>query len=100
MSRNFGVNVFDARNAVQLLVRSPARTVHATESVLLDAYDISTGKEHDVPDSFILALARAHDADNLLTIDTDFKTPCMNEETAYRNPVPAEKLDELSTADG
>ena len=51
----------------QSLVRSPARIVSTTETVLLEAYEISAEKNHDVYDSFIIALARVYDGDYLIS---------------------------------
>jgi len=100
MTREFGVEEVEARNAVQSLLRSPARIVSATDAVLLDAYEISAAKDHDVYDSFILALARSTEAAYLVTTDTDFDRLCADEEAVYRNPVPEETLDTLSLTDG
>ncbi len=100
MTNSFGVDPVDARNAIQSLVRSPARIVSAIETTVLDAYEISATKSHDVYDSFLLALARSHDADYLLTTDTDFELLCADESVTYRNPVPASKRERLSTVDG
>jgi len=100
MTSHFGVETVDARNAVRSLVDSPARIVAATDTVLADAYDISADVDHDVYDSFVLALARAHDADYLVTTDTDFETLCADESVQYRNPLPADERDRLSLANG
>lgn len=100
MTNNFGVADVDARNVVQSLIRSPARIVGATDGVLLDAYEISAEKEHDVYDSFVLAMARAYNATYLVTTDGDFELLCKDEEVEYRNPIPEDKLDVLSTVDG
>ncbi|WP_255171161.1 type II toxin-antitoxin system VapC family toxin [Natrononativus amylolyticus] len=100
MTGNFGVNTVDARNAIQSLVRSPARIVSATESTLLEAYDISAEKNHDVYDSFILALARSYDADYLITTDSDFDDLCDGEDVKYVNPIPTEKREKLTLIDG
>ena len=100
MTNNFGVDAVDARNAIQSLVRSPARIVSATETTLLDAYEISARENHDVYDSFILALARSYDADYLLTTDTDFDDLCEGEDVTYTNPIPPEKRDRLALIDG
>jgi hypothetical protein len=51
MTRTFDVPEVDARNAVQSLIRSPARIVAANKAALLDAYEISAEKDHDVYDS-------------------------------------------------
>lgn len=100
MTSQFGVDVVDARNAIQSLLTSPARIVAATDAVLLDAYEISAAKNHDVYDSFVLALARAHEADVLVATDTDFDTLCDDEGITYRNPIPEAKRDRLSFVDG
>jgi predicted nucleic acid-binding protein len=100
MTRKFDVPEVDARNAIQSLIRSPARIVAANKAVLLDAYEISAAKEHDVYDSFIIAMARAHDTQYLITTDTDFDDLCEGESTRYRNPIPDEKLAMLSEIDG
>lgn len=96
MTQEFGVDETDARNAVQSLVQSPARLVGATDGAMLDAYEISAEKNHDVYDSFIVALAREHDADLLVTTDTDFEALCADEAVEYRNPVPLDELDVLA----
>jgi predicted nucleic acid-binding protein len=54
------------------LHRGPARLVSATGTTVLDAYEISTAKNHDVYGSFSRALAREYDADYLITTDSDF----------------------------
>lgn len=100
MTRDFGVSTVDARNAVQSLVRSPARIAGATDRVILDAYEISAEKDHDVYDSFVLSMARAHDASTLLTTDVDFESLCVDEDVSYRNPVPEAELSRLSSTDG
>jgi predicted nucleic acid-binding protein len=99
MTNNFGVDDVDARNAVQSLVRSPARIVAATETTLLDAYEISAEKDHDVYDSFVLALARAYDVEYLLTTDSDFDELCAEETVQYVNPVPEENREQLALTD-
>ena len=100
MTNKFGVDTVDARNAVQSLIRSPARTIGATEATLLDAYEISAENDHDVYDSFIVALAREYDADYLLTTDDDFDDLCDGEDVVYTNPIPAEKREKLTFIDG
>jgi predicted nucleic acid-binding protein len=100
MTSTFGVDAVAARNAVQSLVQSPARIVSATETTLLAAYEISAAKNHDVYDSFLVALARAYDADYLLTTDGDFDDLCADEDVTYVNPVPAEKREKLARIDG
>lgn len=100
MTNNFGVDDVDARNAIQSLVRSPARIVGATETTLLEAYEISAEKNHDVYDSFIVALARTYDADYLVTTDRDFDDLCDGEDVTYVNPIPVEKREKLTLIDG
>jgi hypothetical protein len=60
------------------------------------AYRISTDKNHDVYDSFILALARAYGADYLITTDDDFGEPCDSEEVTYADPIPPDKGSKLT----
>jgi len=100
MTNKFGVNTVTARNAIQSLVRSPARIISATETTLLKAYEISAAKNHDVYDSFIVALARAYNADYLITTDGDFDDLCQGEDVKYVNPIPAEKREKLTLIDG
>ena len=100
MTSNFGVDATAARNAIQSLVRSPARIVGATETTLLEAYDISAEKNHDVYDSFIIALAREYNADYVITTDGDFDDLCDGEDVQYVNPIPAEKREKLTRIEG
>lgn len=100
MTNDFGVDEVAARNAVQSLIQSPARIVSATETTLLEAYKVSAEKNHDVYDSFIIALARAHDADYLITTDGDFDHLCADEDVQYVNPIPAAKREKLTQIDG
>lgn len=99
MVQQFGVEPVDARNAVQSLIQSPARIISATDTTILDAYDISAEKNHDVYDAFLLALARSYDADYLLTTDADFAELCEAEDVTYQNPTPAEKRDVLTVTE-
>jgi predicted nucleic acid-binding protein len=100
MTNNFGVDAVAARNAIQSLVRSPARIVGATETTLLEAYEISAEKNHDVYDSFIVALARTYDADYLITTDDDFEELCEGEDVRYTNPIPPEERNKLTFIQG
>jgi len=100
MTQQFGVKSATARNAIQSLIQTPARIISATETTVLDAYEISAEKNHDVYDAFLLALARSYDADYLLTTDTDFDELCESETVTYRNPIPAEKRDDLTFTGG
>ena len=67
---------------------------------MLEGYEISAADDHDVYDSFVLALGRANDTDVLLTADTDFETLCADEDVTYRNPIPPEKRARLALVDG
>jgi len=99
MVTEFGVHVVDARNAIQSFLRSPVKVVSASKETLLKSYEISVEKNHDAYDCFFVSLARSHDADCVLTADTDFEKLCENEEIRYLNPVPDSVLknfDELS----
>jgi len=100
MTDQFGVDVVDARNAVQSLLRSPARIVGATDAVLLNAYELAADYDHDVYDSFVLASALAHDASYLVTTDADFERLCADQPVTYRNPIPPEERDVLSGVGG
>lgn len=100
MTSNFGVTAVDARNAIQSLIRSPAQIIGATDTDLLDAYELSAANQHDVYDSFVLSIALAHEVTTLVTTDTDFEELCEGEPVTYRNPIPEQKLANLSTVDG
>ncbi|MEF8871643.1 MAG: type II toxin-antitoxin system VapC family toxin [Haloarculaceae archaeon] len=100
MTNKFGVDAVDARNAIQSLIRSPARIVSATETTLLEAYEISAENNHDVYDSFIVALSREYDTDYLITTDSDFDDLCHREDITYTNPIPTEKREKLAFIDG
>lgn len=88
----YEVDEHRARNAVQRFLRQPVQIISADRETLLDAYEVSTSKNHDVYDSLLVSLARTHEADALLTTDTDFEDLCADEAFAYRNPVPSEVL--------
>lgn len=100
MTHQFGVDEVDARNAVQSLLRSPARIVGATDAVLLEAYELAAAYDHDVYDSFVLASALAQDASYLVTTDADFERLCADEPVTYRNPIPPDQRDVLSDVGG
>lgn len=100
MTTNFDVNGADTRNAVQSLVRSPARIADASATTLSDAYKSSAEKDHDVYDSFVVPLARTYDADYLVTADTDFEELCDGEDPKYVNPIPEGERDEFSLVRG
>lgn len=100
MTNKFGVDAVGARNAVQSLIQSPARIISATETTLLEAYEISAEQNHDVYDSFILSLARAYSADYLITTDNDFNELCDGEDVTYTNPIPADDREKLAFIQG
>lgn len=88
----YEVDEHRARNAVQRFLRQPVQIVSADRETLLNAYKVSTNKNHDVYDSLLVSLARTHEADALLTTDTDFEDLCADEAFVHRNPVPSEVL--------
>ena len=94
---DLGFSTVDARNAVQSLLRYPMEPVTATPETVLDAYDISAAKNHDVYDCFYVALARGADADRIVTTDRDFEDLCEGESFGYRNPVPESVLSEFES---
>jgi len=89
---DMGFDTVDARNAVSSLLQYPMESVDVGPEVVLDAYEISSQKNHDVYDCFYVSLARHAEADVLLTTDTDFERLCADEPFEYRNPVPDEVL--------
>lgn len=87
----------DARNAVTSLLQYPMEPITVTPDTVLQAYEISAEKKHDVYDCFYLAIARTADADVLLTTDRDFEKLCEDEPFTYRNPVPDDVLSKFHT---
>lgn len=87
-----------ARNTVQRFVDQPLEIVSAERETILAAYELSVEKNHDVYDSFLVALARSYDADALLTTDGDFDSLCRGEQFEYRNPVPSEVRERFADA--
>lgn len=73
----------------------PCESVEVTSKTILDAYEISGERNHDVYDCFYIALARDADADALVTTDRDFEELCEDEPFEYTNPVPDEILSEF-----
>lgn len=92
---DMGIPTVEARNAVTSLLQYPMEVVNVGPETILDAYDISATKNHDVYDCFYLALARAADADRLVTTDRDFESLCVDEPFEYANPVPEDVLSEF-----
>ena len=85
----------DARNAVSSLLQYPMEPLEVTPQTVLEAYEISAEKNHDVYDCFYIALAREATADRLVTTDRDFEDLCADEPFEYVNPVPEEVLSEF-----
>jgi predicted nucleic acid-binding protein len=94
---DLGFETVEARNAVSSLLQYPMEFVDVDAQTILDAYEISAEKNHDVFDSFYLALAREADADQLLTTDRDFERLCQDEPVEYINPVPDDVLKKFHT---
>ncbi|SFS10634.1 Predicted nucleic acid-binding protein, contains PIN domain [Halomicrobium zhouii] len=89
---DLGFDSVGARNAVSSLLQYPMEFVDVDDETIRDAYAISAEKNHDVYDSFYVALARAADADRLVTTDRDFEALCADEPFEYVNPVPEDVL--------
>lgn len=89
-----------ARNAVTSLLQYPIESVDVSAETVLEAYEISAEKNHDVYDCFYLALAREADADRLVTTDRDFEELCEDEPFEYVNPVPEDVLAEFHAVNG
>lgn len=92
---DLGFESHEARNAVSSLLQYPMEYVDTQSATVLDAYDISAEKNHDAFDCFYIALARAADADVLVTTDRDFEELCAGESFEYRNPVPESVLSDF-----
>ena len=92
---DLGFSTVDARNAVSSLLQYPMESPAVTPDTVLDAYEISSEKNHDVYDCFYIALAREAEADVLLTTDRDFEKLCEAEPFDYSNPVPEDVLAEF-----
>lgn len=89
----------EARNAVSSLLQYPMESVEVRPETVLDAYEISAAKNHDVYDCFYVALAREANADRLVTTDRDFEALCADEPFEYTNPVPNDVLTEFHTVE-
>ena len=92
---DLGLSTVDARNAVSSLLQYPVECVDSTPDIVLNAYEISAEKNHDVYDCFYIALARQADADVIVTTDRDFEVLCDDEQFEYTNPVPEDVLSEF-----
>lgn len=93
LTTHYDVETYRARNVVQRFCDQPIELIAADDDTIQDAYDVSASKNHDVYDSFLVALARAHDADAILTTDRDFERLCEDEPFEYWNPVPEDVLE-------
>lgn len=92
---DLGFETVEARNAVSSLLQYPMESTAVDRRTVLDAYEISAEKNHDVYDCFYIALARQADADRLVTTDRDFESLCADESFEYANPVPETVLSEF-----
>ena len=92
---DLGFSTVEARNAVTSLVQYPLESVPVDMETVQQAYEISAEKNHDVYDSFYLAVAREANADQLVTTDRDFKNLCADEPFEYVNPVPESVLEKF-----
>lgn len=97
---DLGFPTIQARNAVTSLLQYPMESAGVEPDTLLDAYDISAEKNHDVYDCFYIAIAREASVDRLVTTDRDFEELCESEPFEYTNPVPEEVLSEFHTVNG
>lgn len=96
LTTKWGYDRVDARNAVSSFLQYPMAVIDADIDTVLDSYDISSEKNHDVYDSFYISLARTHDADAILTTDRGFEQLCEGESFEYLNPVPDDVLEQFS----
>lgn len=94
-----GFDPVDARNAISSFLRFPVEFVHVDAETTLSAYDVSAEKNHDVYDCFYVALARAADADAIVTTDRNFEALCADEPFDYVNPVPDDVLTRFGSTD-
>jgi predicted nucleic acid-binding protein len=97
---DLGFSTVEARNAVTSLLQYPMEAAEVGPETVLDAYEISAEKNHDVYDCFYIALARQTDVDRILTTDRDFERLCENEPFEYANPVPEAVLSEFHAVNG
>lgn len=96
LTTKWGYDRVDARNAVSSFLQHPMAVIDADIDMVLNSYDISSKKNHDVYDSFYISLARAHDADAILTTDRGFAELCDDEPFEYLNPVPDNILEQFA----
>lgn len=96
---DLGFDSVQARNSISSLLQYPMEFVDVDDETVLEAYEVSAEKNHDVYDCFYVALARQADADSLVTTDRDFEQLCADESFDYVNPVPEDVLAEFSNVD-
>jgi len=94
---DLGFDSVVARNAISSLLQYPIEFVDSDSQTVLDAYEISAAKNHDVYDCFYIALARQATVNRIVTTDRDFETLCEDEPFDYTNPVPESVLEEFHT---
>jgi predicted nucleic acid-binding protein len=92
---DLGFETAKARNAVSSLLQYPMEFVDVDDTAILEAYEISAEKNHDLYDCFYLTLARRANTEKLVTTDRDFERLCEDEDFEYVNPVPEEVLEEF-----
>lgn len=92
---DMGFETVEARNAVSSLLQYPMESTAVDKQTVLDAYEISAEKNHDIYDCFYISLARQADADRIVTTDRDFESLCADEPFEYVNPVPEAVLSEF-----
>lgn len=97
LTNEWGYDRIDARNAVSSFLQHPVSVVDADIETVLDSYEISAEKNHDVYDSFYISLARTHEADAVLTTDRGFEELCDGESFEYLNPVPEDVLERFAS---
>ena len=96
---DLGFETYEARNAVSSLLQYPLEFVDVDDETILEAYEISAEKNHDVYDCFYVSLARRADIDALVTTDRDFERLCADEPFEYLNPVPDDVLEQFHDVD-
>lgn len=96
---DLGFETYEARNAVSSLLQYPLEFVDVDDETILEAYEISAEKNHDVYDCFYVSLARRADIDALVTTDRDFERLCTDEPFEYINPVPDDVLEQFHDID-
>ncbi|NGM68812.1 type II toxin-antitoxin system VapC family toxin [Natronolimnobius sp. AArcel1] len=96
---DLGFESYEARNAVSSVLQYPLEFVDVDDDTVLEAYEISAEKNHDVYDCFYVALARQANIDALVTTDRDFEQLCSDESFEYVNPVPEDVLEAFHDAD-